>query len=93
MLPVRSPPSNGCPDDVSLSNGGSFDSRGVTRTYDMAFAGRVWTLQRLAADPDFSQRFTGRFCEDDEIIVGRWEMSRDGSNWSHDFDLTYSRVD
>jgi hypothetical protein len=69
-----------------------FDSRGITRRYDMTFAGKVWTLQRLAADPDFSQRFTGTFSEDDTTIDGRWEMSTDGSSWSHDFDLTYTRV-
>lgn len=70
-----------------------FDSRGVARLYDMTFADGVWTLQRFGADPDFSQRFTGRFSGDDNTIIGRWEMSRDGSNWSHDFELTYTRVE
>ena len=36
-----------------------FDSRGVARVYEMTIADRVWTLQRLAVAPDFSQRFTG----------------------------------
>lgn len=70
-----------------------FDSRGVARIYDMTFADKVWTLQRLAPDPDFSQRFTGRFSEDDKTIVGCWEMSRDGSSWAQDFDLAYTRVE
>jgi len=69
-----------------------FDSRGVARVYDMAFADKVWTLHRFAADPDFSQRFTGRFSEDDDTIAGRWETSSDGSSWLHDFDLMYTRV-
>jgi hypothetical protein len=70
-----------------------FDSRGVARRYDMTFTDKVWTLRRFGADPDFSQRFTGRFNGDDSTIVGRWEMSTDGSNWTHDFDLTYTRVE
>src|SRR5262245_59008317 len=36
-----------------------FDSRGVTRVYVMTFAHKVWTLERLASPPDFSQRFIG----------------------------------
>ncbi len=69
-----------------------FDSRGVARVYEMTFADKVWTLQRFAAAPDFSQRFTGTFDEGDNTIVGHWESSSDGSNWSHDFDLTYTRL-
>jgi hypothetical protein len=33
-----------------------FDSRGVARVHQMTFADKLWTLQRLAAAPDFSQR-------------------------------------
>lgn len=69
-----------------------FDSRGVARVYEMAFANGVWTLQRFGAAPDFSQRFTGQFSEDANTIAGRWEISTDGSNWSDDFGLTYTRV-
>ena len=58
----------------------------------MTIADRVWTLQRVAAAPDFSQRFTGTFDDDDNTIVGRWEISSDGSTWNHDFDLTYTRL-
>ena len=45
-----------------------------------------------AAAPDFSQRFTGTFDDDHNTIVGRWEISSDGSTWNHDFDLTYTRL-
>jgi hypothetical protein len=69
-----------------------FDSRGVARVYEMTFDGKVWTLQRLAAAPDFSQRFIGTFGDGDDTIAGRWEISSDGSTWAHDFDLTYTRV-
>lgn len=68
-----------------------FDSRGVARRYDMSLAGGVWVLQRIAEDPDFSQRFTGTLSEDRQRINGRWERS-DGASWVHDFDLDYLRV-
>ncbi|HEY1466333.1 MAG TPA: hypothetical protein VGF11_04705 [Acidimicrobiales bacterium] len=69
-----------------------FDSRGVGRKYEMTVTNRVWTLQRFASEPDFSQRFTGTFSDDGNTIAGRWERSADGSSWEHDFDLTYTRV-
>ena len=58
----------------------------------MTFADKLWPLQRSAAAPDFSQRFTGTFDDDHNTIVGRWEISSDGSTWNHDFDLTYTRL-
>ncbi len=71
-----------------------FDSRGVARVYEMDLAGALWTLQRRAKHPDFSQRFTGRFSEDGGSIVGRWEASSDGGAvWTPDFDLTYTKVE
>ena len=51
------------------------------------------TLQRIAEHPDFSQRFSGHFSEDGCSIAGGWEISYDnGSHWSADFDLTYTKV-
>jgi hypothetical protein len=68
-----------------------FDSRGVSRTYKMTLADGVWTVWR--EDPDFWQRFTGRFSADGSTITGAWEMSHDGGAiWEHDFDLTYTKV-
>jgi hypothetical protein len=72
-----------------------FDSRGVVRVYAMTFTDGVWTLLRDQPDfspLEFSQRFTGTFGDDGNSIAGRWEMSMDGSTWSHDFDLRFSKV-
>jgi hypothetical protein len=70
-----------------------YDSRGVERTYHMTFVDGLWTLERIAEQPDFSQRFTGRFSHGGDSIVGRWESSTDrGASWSPDFDLTYTKV-
>ena len=71
-----------------------FDSRGVARVYNMSLVDNIWTLQRIAGHPDFSQRFNGRFSEDGRSIVGAWERSDDdGANWSPDFDLTYTKME
>jgi len=73
-----------------------FDSRGVVRTYQMTFDGRVWTLTRESPDfspLDFSQRFTGTFDDNGTTIRGQWEICHDGTNWEHDFDLTYSKIE
>ncbi len=69
-----------------------FDSRGVTRVYEMTFQERVWTLERHASAPDFSQRFTGTFADDGDTIAGQWERSDDGTSWSTDFGLIYTRL-
>jgi hypothetical protein len=72
-----------------------FDSRGLARVYAMTFNEGVWTLLRDAADftpLDFWQRFTAEFSADGNTISGRWESSRNGSSWEHDFNLTYRRV-
>ena len=67
-----------------------FDSRGVSRIYQMTLSGDIWTIWREF--PGFSQRFNGMFSDDNNIITARWEKSNDGANWEHDFDLTYTRV-
>lgn len=69
-----------------------FDSRGIARVYEMTFEDGVWTLERHASAPDFSQRFTGHFAEDGNTVTGRWESSPNGSSWSPDFDLVYTRL-
>jgi hypothetical protein len=67
-----------------------YDSRGVTRVYQMSLDDGVWRLWREA--PGFWQRYTGVFCADGARIEGAWEMSADGSAWKHDFGLTYIRA-
>lgn len=72
-----------------------FDSRGVARLYEMSLEDGVWELRRHEADfspLDFHQRFSGRLSEDGGTISGSWEISDDGSNWEHDFDLIYARL-
>ncbi len=66
------------------------DGRGVFRVYEMTLGGGVWKIWRDA--PGFFQRFTATFSDDGRTITGSWEGSRDGSEWEHDFGLTYRKV-
>ena len=66
------------------------DSRGISRVYEMSFAGGVWRIWRNAAG--FSQRFEGRVSVDGRTIDGWWEKSTDGQSWERDFDLTYVKA-
>jgi hypothetical protein len=69
-----------------------FDSRGVTRVYQMTFDGTTWTLLREQPDfspLDFKQRYVGTF--GDDRIDGRWE-SDSGGGYQLDFELNYVRA-
>jgi Protein of unknown function (DUF1579) len=70
-----------------------FDSRGVTRLYDVSLEDGVLGIFREAREGDFAQRFTGRLSDDGGSIEGRWERSDDGVEWELDFELVYTKVD
>jgi hypothetical protein len=67
-----------------------FDSRGVSRIYQMSVNDGVWKIWRNA--PGFSQRFEGKFSADGKTITSRWEKSTDGTTWELDFNGTYRKV-
>ena len=66
-----------------------YDSRGVERVYRTSLSDGVWRIWRDAEG--FSQRFTGTISDDGNTITGRWELSRDGSSWDDDLEITYRR--
>ena len=68
-----------------------FDSRGVSRIYQMSLNANTWKLWRDF--PGFSQRFIATFSDDRNVMTARWERSSDGSNWELDFRETYTRVE
>jgi hypothetical protein len=67
------------------------DDRGVCRVYEMSIGDGEWRLWRTGAP--FAQRFTARFQDDGNAIVGRWETAIDGTHYELDFDLTYRRIE
>jgi hypothetical protein len=66
------------------------DDRGVCRVYQMSIGDGEWNLWR-EGEP-FPQRFIGQFADDDRTIVGKWEKADDDTNYTTDFDLTYTRI-
>lgn len=72
-----------------------FDSRGVTRLYQMNFQDDIWKLWRDTSDfsqLDFSQRFIGHINKSQDVIQGTWEKSDDGLSWEYDFRLIFRKV-
>lgn len=65
------------------------DERGVARIYQMSLEGGVWKMWRDSAG--FSQRMTGVLSDNGNTITVRGELSRDGSIWEKDLDVTYTR--
>ena len=66
-----------------------FDSRGVQRIYAMSMSDGVMRMWR--DEPGFSQRFTGSFGNGGDAISGLWELSRDGSTWDDDLEVSFRR--
>jgi hypothetical protein len=66
------------------------DDRGVCRVYEMSIGDGEWKLWR-EGDP-FPQRFTATIGADGDKISGRWEKAEDGTKYTTDLYLTYSRV-
>lgn len=67
-----------------------FDERGVSRKHNVSLHDNILKWWRNA--PGFSQRYTGTIVDDGNTIIGKGELSRDGSFWEQDLDLTYKRV-
>jgi hypothetical protein len=67
-----------------------FDSRGIHRVYAMSLDDGIWRFWRDA--PGFSQRFAGTFGDGGDTISGLSQLSRDGSTWDDDLEITYRRV-
>jgi hypothetical protein len=68
-----------------------FDSRGVHRVFAVDITGDTWRYWNDT--PGFAQRFTGTLSDDDGVIDGRAELSRDdGATWALDLAITYRRI-
>lgn len=68
-----------------------YDERGVSRIYQMSFAGNVWKLWRDA--PGFNQKFEGVISNDRKIMKASWFAMEDEKTWVHDFDIEYVKFD
>lgn len=68
----------------------TFDSRGVSRKYDVTMTGNQ--LKWWRDEPGFSQRFTMTIEDNGNKMESQGEMSREGAAWEKDLALTYVRV-
>ena len=66
-----------------------FDSRGVFRVCETTVTDDAWRWWRDAAG--FSQRFTGRFADGGDTIIGHSQLCEDDVNWADDLAITYRR--
>jgi hypothetical protein len=67
-----------------------FDERIVSRKYEVSFQDNVLKWWRNA--PGFSQRYSWTFTDSDNTIIGKGELSKDGTNWEGDLEQTFRRV-
>jgi hypothetical protein len=90
----------GAPDSISIigcdAANGTYvqlysDERVVCRVFQMSIGDGEWKLWR-EGEP-FPQRFTGRFEDGGRRIAGCWEKAENGTEYTTDFDLVYTRVD
>ncbi|HST06127.1 MAG TPA: hypothetical protein VLQ48_15540 [Chloroflexia bacterium] len=69
----------------------TFDERGVSRMHEVTLHNNVWKWWRNA--PGFLQRYEGIIGDGGNTITTRGELSKDGTSWEKDLDLTYKRVE
>ena len=67
-----------------------FDVRGVRRIFDFQLGDEGWVMTWL--DPDFSQRQTARFLDENTIDVDGERSSDSGVSWEHDFRVELHRI-
>jgi hypothetical protein len=66
-----------------------FDERKVSRKYNVAVQDNVIKWWRNT--PEFSQRYSWTIADENSIIA-RGELSRDGITWEKDLELTFTRI-
>ena len=66
-----------------------FDSRGVSRVYDVGVDDTTLRFSRMASG--FSQRFVGTLANNGDTLAGRWQLCEDDKNWRDDLEITYRR--
>ena len=68
-----------------------FDERNVSRKHNVSVENNVVNWWRNA--PGFSQRYTWTITDSDNTIVGKGELSKDGTTWENDLDQTFTRIE
>jgi hypothetical protein len=69
-----------------------FDERNVSIKYDVSFHNNNNIIKWWRNAPGFSQRYTWTITNDGQTIIGKGELSKDGSTWKKDLGQTFTRV-
>lgn len=67
-----------------------FDSRGIHRIYEMTMTDDGWEV--YGGLPEFSQRLTITFADEDNMMIGKSQISEDRETWKDDLEINYYRV-
>ncbi|HEX8677723.1 MAG TPA: hypothetical protein VF700_10915 [Segetibacter sp.] len=67
-----------------------FDDRKVSRKYDVSLQDGVLKWWRNA--PGFSQRYSWTITDNGNTLIGIGQLSKDGTTWEKDLDLTFTRI-
>ena len=67
-----------------------FDERKVSRKCEVSFHDNI--LKWWRNTPGFSQRYTWAIAHDGQTIISKGELSKDGTTWEKDLELTFTRV-
>ena len=69
-----------------------YDSRGVSRIYQMSFADNIWKLWRDAPSPGFNQKFEGLVSHNGKTIDASCHKMEENNIWVHDFTIKYEKT-
>ena len=67
-----------------------FDERKVSRKYEVSYQDGVVKWWRNA--PEFSQQNTWTITDNGNTIIGKGQLSKDGTTWDNDLDLIFTRI-
>lgn len=67
-----------------------FDERKVSRKYEVSMHDNVLKWWRNA--PGFSQRYSYTFVDNGDTIMGKGELSRNGTDWEKDLEIKFTRL-
>lgn len=67
-----------------------FDERKVSRKYEVSFQNNV--LKWWRNSPEFSQRYSWTLEDNGNIIIGKGELSKDGTTWEKDLEQIFKRI-
>ena len=67
-----------------------FDERKVSRKYEVSFQDGILNWWRDA--PGFSQRYTWTITDNGNTIIGKGQLSKNGTTWEKDLEQTFTRI-